>query len=80
MNEGHEGSVRAGSRFLVDESHAFLLQARQRGADVGHAQRDVMQARPPLGDVLRDRRVGSRPLQQLQRGVAGGDERGPDVL
>ena len=45
----------------------FVLEPRQRRVDVVDAQRDVMDPRPALLDIARDRRVGRRRLEQLQR-------------
>src|SRR5688572_2199400 len=42
---------------------------RQGSADVFHAQRHVMNAWLPPGDVGRDRRVGRSGLEQLQPGL-----------
>ncbi len=63
-------SMRAGPRFLVDQSHAARLQPRERRADVADPQRDVMQPRPALLDELRDRRIGRGRFQQFQRRFA----------
>ena len=49
---------------------AARLELRERRVDVVDAQRDVMQARAALVDVLRDRRVGRRRLEQLELRLA----------
>ena len=43
---------------------------RERRANVVDAQRDVMQPRPALGEIPRDRRIGRRRLEQLEARLA----------
>ena len=57
VDERDERAFGAGARLLVDELAPRCLQLRQRRVDVVHPQRDVVQARAALLDVLRDRGV-----------------------
>ena len=61
-------------RLLVDEPRPARLQLRQRRANVIDPQRDVVQARAALVDVLRDRRVGGRRLRAARGWIADRDE------
>src|SRR3954454_23962855 len=74
VDECYQGMFRAGTRRLVDQPDAARLQLRQHGVDVVDAQRDVMQARTALVDVLRDRRVGRGRLEQLEARLADAGE------
>ena len=50
------------------------LSCASAARDVVDAQRDVVQPGPALLDVLRDRRIGRRRLEQLERRLADRDE------
>ncbi len=80
VNERHLRALGARTRLLVHEAHAARLQVRQDRADVLHAQRDVMDARPALLDELRDRGIGRGRFEQFERGRPDRDEMGPDTL
>src|SRR5258705_5333050 len=80
MDEGHERAFGARPRLVVHEPDAARLQLRQRGADVGDAQRNVVEARTAPLDVLRDRRIGGGRLEQLDRRLTGRNEVRPDAL
>src|SRR2546427_639388 len=80
MNECDQRSFGAGARRLVDEPYAARLQARERLRDVVDAQRDVVQPRPTLHDVLRDGGIRRRPFEQLQLRAADRDEVGAHAL
>ena len=68
MQEGHARCPDAGTRLLVDHPQARLLQARQRGVDVGHLVGDVVQPRAALGQEAADRRVvAERALRVARR-------------
>ena len=67
MDERDERAFGARPRLLVDQPDAARLQLRERRRDVVDAQRDVMQAGPALLEVLRDRRIRRRRLEQLER-------------
>ena len=59
---------------------AARLQLRQRRGDVVDPQRDVVQARPALLHVLRDRRIGRGRFEQLERRLADRHEMRADAL
>src|SRR5437588_1088221 len=80
MNECDQRSFGAGARLLVYEPYAARLQSRERLRDVVDAQRDVVQPRPALLDVLRDGRIRRRPFEQLQLRAADRDEVGAHAL
>src|ERR1043165_2921073 len=63
MEERHAAAVRARHRRLVDEAVAALLEAGQVRFDVVDTEADVVDPFPALLDVLGDRPVGARPLQ-----------------
>ena len=72
VDERDQRPVRTGPRRLVDQPHAAGLEHRQRGADVVHPKRDVVQAGAALPEEFRDRRIVGGRLEQLERGVPGG--------
>ena len=74
VDEGDQRVLGAGPRLLVDQPGAARLELRQRGVDVVHAQRDVVQARAALVGVLRDRRIGRGRFEQFQLGLADRQE------
>ena len=74
MDEGHERSVCALPRDLVDQANASLLQACQGGADVGDAQREMVDARATLRDVFRDGRIVRGALEEFNRRLPHGNE------
>ena len=74
VDERDQRAFRARPRRLVDQPHALRLQLRQRRRDVVDAQRDVVDAGPALLDVLRDRRIGRRRFEQLERRLADRNE------
>jgi len=64
-----------GPRLFVDQPRAAARrELSQRGVNVVHPQRDVVQAGAALVGVLGDRRVGRGRFEQLQLGVANGNE------
>src|SRR5581483_1689021 len=67
-------------RLGVDERDPALLQARERGVDVGDTVGDVVEAGPALLDELADGRVRSQGAQQLDVAVADVEEHGLDPL
>ena len=80
VDERDQRAFGAGPRLLVDEPRAARLQLRERGMDVVDAQRDVMEPGAALADVLRDRRVGRRRLEQLELRFPDGHEVRADAL
>src|SRR5438034_11823618 len=71
VDERHERALRARAWPLVDEPSAAGPELRKRRVDVVHSQRDVMQARTAVRDVLRDGRIRRRRLEQFEAGFAG---------
>ena len=67
VNERDERSFGARPGLFVDEAHALRFQMIERGTNVLDAKSDVVQAGPALVDVFRDRRIGRRGLEQLER-------------
>ena len=80
VNEGDQRTSGARPRLLIDESYAARLQAIEHGAEVAHAQRDVVNTGPALLDVFRDGRVARRRLEQLDGRFADGNEMRADPL
>jgi hypothetical protein len=74
MDEGHQRLLGAGPRLAVDQPRAARLELSERGVDVVHSERDVVQAWTALVGVLGDRRVGRGRFEQLELGVADGNE------
>ena len=67
MDERDQRALGTRPRLLVDEPHAARPQLRERGADVFHAQRDVMEPRAAL--LRRTSRSPNRRrrLEQFER-------------
>src|SRR5438270_358858 len=80
MEEGDAAAMRSRHRRLVDEAIAVLLEARQMGLDVVDAETEVVDALAALLDVLGDGRIGVARLEELEIGVADGEEGGADFL
>src|SRR5258706_5559482 len=74
MHEGDERPLRARPRLLVNKADASRIQLLQRIPDVGHAQRNVMDAWSALLDVFRDRGVAGGRLEELDRRLTNCDE------
>ena len=74
MDERDQRTFGAGPRLLVNEPHAARLQPIEHGADVVHAQRDVVNAGTALLDIFRDGGVAGRRLEQLDGGLADRNE------
>ena len=71
MDERYERPVRACSGRLVDQPDATRLEPGERDGNVGHPERDVMEARAPFRNVFADRRIVGGRLEQLERGATG---------
>src|SRR5882762_2789128 len=80
MNECDERAFRAGARLVVDQPGAAGLQLLERSADVVDAQRDVVQARPALLDIPRNRGFRRGGFEQLQLRLAHRYEMRPHAL
>ena len=80
VDERDERAMRAGPRGLVDQANAPGFQAVERFLDVVHAKREMVEPRPSLFEELRNRRVRSRRLQELERRLACADEMRPHPL
>ena len=74
MDERHARAVSTGSRYLVDQLHASLAQLGKRRIEVLDPQGDVVQPRSVPVDEPRDRRLGRRGLEQLERRLPHRDE------
>ena len=66
MDERDQRAFGAFSGRLVDQSRAAGLQVGDSGSDVRHPQGDVVEARAALVDVLGNRRLRRRGLEQLE--------------
>jgi hypothetical protein len=80
VNEGDQRALGTRARLLVDQADAARAQVRQRRLDVVDPQCHMVQAGAPLVDELRDRRVGRRRLEHLERRRPGIQERRADPL
>src|SRR4051812_42215751 len=80
MDEGDERAFRTRTRLLVNQPDTARLDLRQRSVNVVDPQRDVVQARPSLVDVLRDRRIGGGRLEELEARRPEWHEMRPDAL
>ena len=74
VDERDEPVFGARARRLVDEPRPALLQLRERGVDVVHPQRDVVQAGTALLHVLRDCGIRRCRLEKFELGLAHRDE------
>ena len=80
MDEGDRRAFSARSGLLVDHPHAPRLELRDGSLNIVDAQRDVVQARTALLDVLRNRRFGAGRLEQLELRFPNRHEVRPHVL
>src|SRR5919198_3369294 len=80
MDECDERAFRTPPGLVVDEPRAACPELGERRMDVVDAQRDVVNPRPALLDVLRDWRVRRGCFQQLQFRLADGYEMRPHGL
>ena len=80
MHERDKRALGARARLLVHELRAARLELRQGCIDVVDAQRDVMQARAALLDVLRDGRIRRGRFQQLEARLPRRHEMHPHTL
>ena len=74
MDERNQRVLCARPRHFVDEPYATTLEVRKRGRQIVNAKRDVVQARTAFVDILGDRRIGRRGLQQFEARGAGVNE------
>src|SRR6185436_2536089 len=74
MEKRDAASMRARHRRLVDQAIPFRFQSREMRLDVVDAEADVMDPFAAFLDELRDRRVGAGRLEELEVGVADGEE------
>ncbi len=54
MDKRNPRAVRTWASYVVDQTDATGLELRECGIDVVDSQREVMEARPAFGNVLRD--------------------------
>ena len=80
MDERDRRAFGPGSRGLIDQPDAAALKVFHRRVDIVDAQGDVMQARPALVHVLRDRRIGGGRLEQFEVRLPDVDELRTDAL
>jgi hypothetical protein len=73
--EGNERAMRTGTRRLVDQSDATLLQSRERCRQIVDSQRDVVQARAPLRQVPGNRRTVISRFEQFEGGSTDGNKK-----
>src|SRR5579875_45839 len=63
-----------------NEPRSLALKGFKRGGDVVDMERDVVETLASLSQKSADRRVRGRGLEQLNTGVACGNQRGADLL
>jgi len=80
MKKGNEAILRSAARRFVDRNESARSVFRQRGAYVRDAIRDMVQFRPCLAEIARQRRIMDERTQQFYVRIASAQSGNLDVL
>jgi hypothetical protein len=80
VDEEVEVAFGSGLNIFGDEARALGFEDVEGGGDVVDVEGDVVEAFAAFGEETADGRVGGGGLEELDAGVAGGDEGGADLL
>jgi len=80
MDKGNLEPEQSLARSLVDQVRPCTGELRKRGAQVADLERNVMHARPALGEEAADRGIGAERLEQFDATVTDAQRRRADTL